>query len=153
MKYKQYLVIFFSTLAIVGVYLAYSAHEKSSCSADCQSKVESVKILPPNDSVKAVGALTGRITLSPTCPVERIPRNPKCAPKPFATILNVFFANGLFLQVHTDQNGVFLLHLPVGHYSISPDVSGPYPRCDLQKVTIISKSTTTLNISCDTGIR
>ena len=101
------------------------------------------------------GVLTGQVTLSPTCPVERIPPDPACAPKPYSTLFDVISnSNTKFsLQVHTDTNGRFFMHLPVGTYTIEPHIEALYPRCQSATVTIAVNATTTENISCDTGIR
>ena len=101
------------------------------------------------------GVLTGQVTLSPTCPVERIPPDPTCAPKPYSTLFDVVSnSNAKFsLQVHTDTNGKFFMHLPVGTYTIEPHIEALYPRCQSAKVDIVINATTTADISCDTGIR
>ena len=101
------------------------------------------------------GVLTGQVILSPICPVERIPPDPACAPKPYSTLFDVVSnSNARFsLQVHTDTNGIFSMHLRAGTYTISPHIEGLYPRCQSAKVDIIVNATTTADISCDTGIR
>ena len=101
------------------------------------------------------GLLTINAWLSPICPVERIPPDPACAPKPYSTLFDVISnSNNKFsLQVHTDTNGVFSMHLPAGTYTIEPHIEGLYPRCQRATVTVAVNATTTENISCDTGIR
>src|SRR5258706_9652825 len=42
----------------------------------------------PNVSSSKSG-ITGRVTLSPTCPVETVPPDPKCAPKPYSTSIYI----------------------------------------------------------------
>ena len=103
----------------------------------------------------AIGLLTGQMTLSPTCPVERIPKDPACESKPFSTLIDVFsLSNSKFsIQVHTGQDGTFYVPLPAGMYRISPYVQALYPICPSIEVAVLENSTTTLNISCDTGIR
>lgn len=46
-------------------------------------------ILPYNSGVR------GAVVLGPTCPAERIPPDPTCAPKPYATCRPPLSKNGL----------------------------------------------------------
>jgi hypothetical protein len=98
------------------------------------------------------GVLTGKVTLSPTCPVERIPPDPSCAPKGFATLLDITRGT-FFVEVHTDAAGKFLMHLPPGTYNITHRSNSIYPNCEKTSAEVKANATTTLNISCDTGIR
>src|SRR5437764_398930 len=34
--------------------------------------------------------VNGQVLLGPTCPVERIPPDPQCAPKPYSTLVTIF---------------------------------------------------------------
>lgn len=100
------------------------------------------------------GTLTGRITLYPVCPVESVTPNPLCEPKPFSTLVDIFQKNKFILQVHTDQNGVYLMNLPVGDYTITPHIDALYPRCPSRQVSLVVNTTTNAkDISCDSGIR
>lgn len=99
------------------------------------------------------GYLTGRVTLSPICPVERIPPDPGCAPKPYAALVDISGMHNFYIQLHADTNGIFRTPLPVGNYTILIHQNSIYPRCDPQNVTLSSGATTTADISCDTGIR
>ena len=102
---------------------------------------------------KETGTLTGQVTLSPTCPVERVPPDPACAPRPYPALVDVSGANNFILEVHANTDGVFLMKLPLGLYQISIRQGSLYPRCDSKNVSITVNSTTTANISCDSGIR
>jgi hypothetical protein len=101
---------------------------------------------------KLKGVLTGTVTLSPTCPVERIPPDPACAPKPYAVIVEIRAVN-FFIQVHADMSGKYYLELPIGNYRVTPYIESLYPICELKEVSVKSNQTTVQNISCDTGIR
>ncbi len=104
-----------------------------------------------NDS--EVGHLTGRVTISPTCPVERIPPEPQCAAKGYS-IQILISSNNFSKQIGSDVNGYFNLFIPDGTYSLKPITSNFYPRCSqIDGVVINKNSTTTANINCDSGIR
>ncbi len=99
-----------------------------------------------------VGLLIGQVTTSPTCPVERMPPDPACAPRPLSSIMTISSA-GTDLQVHTDTNGKFYVPLPTGTYQVFIELNSLYPHCPNETVVIKANATSTLNISCDTGIR
>ncbi len=101
----------------------------------------------------ARGTLTGHITISPTCPVERIPPDPNCAPKSYSTLVDISGAHNFFIEVHTDSNGVYKLELPEGTYTVLTRQTSLYPHCEPKQVSVVSHATTTLDISCDSGIR
>lgn len=112
-------------------------------------------IVPPKTESRtsSVGQLTGTVTLSPTCPVERIPPDPSCAPKPYSTFVSISGVHNFFVQVHTDSEGVFRLSLIPGTYTVIVHQDTIFPRCETKDAVIVAGSTTTTDISCDTGIR
>lgn len=104
------------------------------------------------------GTVIGRVILGPVCPVERIPPDPACAPKPFTTPITIWstWTGSPYTPVFNDANGVFRLSLPSGAYSLaaSPATgSGPYPRCAVTKILVVAKKTQNVTVNCDTGIR
>lgn len=108
-------------------------------------------ISPP----KKFAIVNGKVTLSPVCPVERMPPDPQCAPKPYAINVQAFSAvgNKLIKTVQSDANGDFTVVLPFGDYKIQAVGLNPYPRCSEVAVSIKTGTTISANISCDTGIR
>lgn len=104
------------------------------------------------------GTVIGRVILGPVCPVERIPPDPACAPKPFTTAITIWstWTGSPYTPVFNDANGVFRLSLPPGAYSLaaSPATgSGPYPRCAVTKILVVAKKSQNVTVNCDTGIR
>lgn len=98
----------------------------------------------------------GTITLGPTCPVERIPPDPQCAPKPYATQILVYSKNGstIVATASSDAYGDYVVALPAGSYTIAPRGGGNMPpTCQPVAITITSHVFTAENLSCDTGIR
>jgi hypothetical protein len=101
------------------------------------------------------GILVGQVTLSPICPVERIPPQPECAPKPYQTSVNVTKGsdNTAIATQNSDANGYFRFSIPSGTYNISAGPKNTMPSCPKSTATVKGGTTTTVNISCDTGIR
>lgn len=104
--------------------------------------------------VAGLGTLTGSVTLSPICPVERIPPDPNCAPKPYATKIEALDSNNKIIKTTQSQSdGSFTFTLPAGDYTIQAAGASVYPRCSPVTVTIKPAVTVQADISCDTGIR
>ncbi len=104
------------------------------------------------------GSVNGKVLLSPVCPVERIPPDPACAPKPYITNIQVWSTRtrSLYKSIFTNSVGAFTLSLVPGPYvlQVKKPVNGSlYPRCSETKFLITSKKTLKLTVICDTGIR
>lgn len=110
--------------------------------------------LDSKTTVKNTGVITGRVTLSPICPVERMPPDPQCAPKPYQTKIEVLTSLGgkLIKSTQTSADGSFALTLPLGNYTIQAGGGTMLPRCSPITVSL-KTATTSIDISCDTGIR
>jgi hypothetical protein len=102
--------------------------------------------------------MSGRVTSSPTCPVERYPPDPQCAPRGFRAQIRVRRASDRHLvrSFTTRSDGRFSISLRRGRYLVSarPAAGGSLPRCPSAKaVRVTSGHVTHLAISCDSGIR
>jgi hypothetical protein len=102
-----------------------------------------------------MGVLEGIVTLSPTCPVERMPPDPQCAPRPYVTEVQAVRTSDRKVEglTRTTSEGTFVLDLPAGMYHIRAEGGKVLPQCGETTVTIISGERTHIDISCDTGIR
>lgn len=102
----------------------------------------------------STGTIKGSVTLSPTCPVERMPPEPQCTPKPYQTKIEVFtsLTGKLIKSTQTSADGSFALTLPFGDYTIQAGGGTMLPRCSPITVSL-KTATTAIDISCDTGIR
>lgn len=98
--------------------------------------------------------ISGTVTLSPICPVERMPPEPQCAPKPYQTKIEVFSADGskLIKSTQAGSDGSFTLALPFGNYTIQAGTGAVHPSCSPVAV-LLQTATALVDISCDTGIR
>ncbi len=101
------------------------------------------------------GTVKGRVTLSPVCPVERMPPEPSCAPKPYQTKIEVFLSDGteLVKTVQSQSDGSFTFTIPYGEYNIEAGRGKMYPRCSPVQLSLKTPNPPSVNISCDTGIR
>jgi hypothetical protein len=102
--------------------------------------------------------ISGRVTSSPTCPVERYPPDPQCAPRGFAARVRVRRASDhrLVKTVVTRGDGRFSIALRAGRYLIGarPASGASLPRCPPAKtVRVTSGHMTRVAIDCDSGIR
>lgn len=101
------------------------------------------------------GQLNGRVTLSPICPVETVPPAAACAPKGYQTTVIALVA-GTQKEVGRTTSGAdgkFLLAFLPGRYDIEAVGGATLPRCEVKTVTLVKNATTTVDLSCDTGIR
>ena len=104
------------------------------------------------------GYIFGKVLLGPTCPVERNPPDPQCADKPYETDLFVYGSDmkSVVAKLHSGNPvGSFSATVPVGSYYVGP-VAGAkvLPRCSMSdKIVVTEGATTSVSISCDSGIR
>ena len=113
----------------------------------------------PSPSGGPLGTDTGiRITAvaGPTCPVERVPPDPACAPKPVAnaTIVVADASGRPQGTVVTDAAGTAFIGLSAGMYTVSGQgtagfMGGPEP----QEVDVEDGAPSEVTLSYDTGIR
>lgn len=106
----------------------------------------------------APGELELTAVAGPVCPVETIPADPACEPRPVpgARVLvspgdgrDIVVAEGT-----TDDDGMVRLELPPGDYIVSgADVDGLMGRPDPATVTIAAGELTSVTLAYDTGIR
>lgn len=97
----------------------------------------------------------GEVVLGPTCPVERVPPDPACAPKPYATAISMYRtgSNTPFVIGNSNASGAFAFSLPPGLYTLRAAGGNPLPRCDEVNLTVVPNTYATTTIYCDTGIR
>lgn len=103
----------------------------------------------------AKSGINGKVVIGPTCPVERIPPDPNCAPKPYPTVISISKSATLEIYkiITTDSAAAFKVELPPGTYTFTPQSSGFYPRCSGQEVQVLPNKFTDITLQCDSGIR
>jgi hypothetical protein len=103
--------------------------------------------------LQGVAVLSGRVSLSPTCPVERMPPDPACAPRAYVTDVQATQNDRVVAETRTTSAGEYVLDLPPGSYSIRAKGGNVFPTCIETSVTLAEGERRTEDISCDTGIR
>ena len=103
--------------------------------------------------------ITGHLLAGPTCPVETVPPNPACKPRPVvgATVIATDVAGHEVARVVSDEAGYFWLALAAGTYRLTPQpTSDPMLRAPGSKVVSLgggSPDTAVVDFLYDTGIR
>ncbi len=108
------------------------------------------------DPLPGATGVQGTVTASPTCPVETIPADPACAPRPVAGAVLVFTdaAGREVKRVTSAQDGSFLVELPPGVYQVMAQaVEGLMATPAPMEVKVEAGQPTELQVSYDTGIR
>lgn len=111
---------------------------------------------PPAEPTMTDSGIRGSVLVGPTCPVERIPADPKCADRPLAAKFRVRNAAGdAVKEFSSTDTGTFSFSLPAGKYHIEQISDALYPRMvsDLSDVVVRSGQYTTVTIEFDSGIR
>ncbi len=105
-------------------------------------------------SFRTGSGVRGTVTIGPTCPVERIPPDPRCADRPYQGQLVIKSQDRkISLNVLPDANGMFERELPPGDYTIGPSGNVAYPRAGTQTFTVLPNRYTEVTIQFDSGIR
>jgi hypothetical protein len=92
----------------------------------------------------------------PTCPVETVPPDPNCAPRPVAgAVLIVRDADGREVARTTaGADGSYVVVLPPGSYSVDPQpVEGLLTKAETATVEVLAGDFAQLDWAYDTGIR
>jgi len=113
-------------------------------------------VVPKVTTTSNNSGVRGTVSLGPTCPVQRIPPDPQCADKPYATDIAVYRANSTAIVTtgKSNTNGTFEFSLSPGSYTlVLSGATMKLPRCNDTSVTVLPDVYTTTTISCDTGIR
>ncbi len=104
----------------------------------------------------ARSGVVGVVELGPTCPVERIQPDPRCAPRGYKTTIEIFSKQGnpaVVASVESDADGHFKISLEPGTYLFQPKGENMMPRCVSETVEVKAQGFTYVTFSCDTGIR
>ncbi len=97
--------------------------------------------------------IEGRVTLGPTCPVERIPPDPRCAPKPYQTDVTITGPASFSRDLATDPDGNFRIGLEPGTYQLQARGGQVLPRCSPMTVEVKQGEFAPVTVTCDSGIR
>lgn len=106
----------------------------------------------------ADSAVKGTVLFSPVCPVERIPPDPQCAPRPGVADIQLVRPNGtVAAQGRAGSDGQFNVVVAPGTYAIRATAPAPGPGkgCQVEpaQVTVVARAVALAAVLCDTGIR
>ncbi len=163
--YSRYLALFFFTIVFpIWTFYLGTQYEKALIADNFQTVVIPVQkggekssttpVVTTGDTSILDSGIKGTVTIGPTCPVERIPPDPNCAPKSYAASLvaiNRITASQTTFKSLSD--GTFTVNLIPGDYSIRNASSGVLPRMEDQEITVYPHKYTELNVQFDSGIR
>jgi hypothetical protein len=109
------------------------------------------------DASGAGSGIRGRVTSSPTCPVQRTPPDPACAPRGFAARVRIVRVSDgrVVARLGASGDGRFSVALAPGRYRVTASAaSGSPPTCpSAVNSTVRSGRYTRVAIDCDSGIR
>lgn len=99
----------------------------------------------------------GHVVAGPTCPVQRVPPQPGCAPRPLAATLQFRRVGARrATTVRSSANGAFSVRLAAGDYVLRalPHAGSPLPRPPApMHVRVRVGRYTSVTVSYDSGIR
>jgi hypothetical protein len=105
----------------------------------------------------AGSGLSGTVVFGPVCPVERIPPDPQCAPRPGAADIRLVAADGsVAARATAGTDGRFALAVPPGTYRVEAVAAAPGPGrgCQAEPAMVtVADTVVTVAVTCDTGIR
>jgi hypothetical protein len=100
--------------------------------------------------------IAGIAVAGPVCPVETVPPDPGCAPRPVAGAVLVIRdgAGSEVARTTTEADGSFFVELPAGDYLVEPQpVEGLLGTAPALEVTVVDGIPAQVQIEYDTGIR
>jgi hypothetical protein len=100
--------------------------------------------------------ISGSAVAGPVCPVETVPPDPDCAPRPVAGAVIVVRddAGSEIARTTTEADGSFFVELPLGDYLLEPQgVEGLMGTAAPLEVTVAEGIGAQVQIEYDTGIR
>jgi len=96
----------------------------------------------------------GVVTIGPSCPVERMPPDPKCADRPQAATFSIDTPAGAHVaDVSSGADGEFTMRLPADTYVISLRGTAAMPTMAAQTFVVSGNKYTELVLKLDSGIR
>src|SRR5262249_49502625 len=102
-------------------------------------------------SGRSVAVVEGKVTAGTTCPVERADH--PCPPRPGLATIEAAVGTRVVVSTRSEADGTYRLELPIGSYTLTADTGSSFPRCVPTQLNVVAVAPTTVDISCDSGIR
>jgi hypothetical protein len=116
--------------------------------------------VPPDAWPSPIGAgktgIAGIALAGPVCPVETVPPDPNCAPRPIVGVVVLIRDRGgsEVARVETAADGTFFAELPAGDYVVEPQpAEGLMGTAGAVEVTVTDGGAAQIQLDYDTGIR
>jgi len=97
------------------------------------------------------GGVQGRVTSSPTCPVEI--QGSACPPAVWTGTVRATASDGAAHETTTGADGSYRLALQPGTYTVTPVVAGGGPPTAKPITVVVTDSMQTVDLQVDSGIR
>jgi hypothetical protein len=109
----------------------------------------------PSASTSTTTGIRGKATAGPVCPVERIPPESGCAPRPVVgAVIVISSASGKEVaRATTASDGGYHVSLPAGTYTVTPEGTAGMMRAPGPQSVTVGDGMATLDLAYDTGIR
>ncbi len=144
MYYRFFL--FFSAVVLVGVGCAQNGKIFSSPGAGTHAALVQPRVI-------ATG-VRGLVLVGPSCPVEKMPPDGKCAPHPLEIALVVSADGKEVARGMSGTDGRFSFTLAPGEYHIAPAKnSAIFPRVASRDFVVTHAGFTEVTLEADSGIR
>lgn len=96
----------------------------------------------------------GSAVIGPSCPVQRMPPDPRCADRPYAATFAIQTPSGVRVAtVSSGADGSFSARLPPGSYVIRLQSAAVMPSMPPQTFSVRANSYTAVRLSLDSGMR
>ena len=143
--YSRFL-IFFTAVILVGA----GCVQNGKIFASSGSGVNAPLVQP---RVIATG-VRGVVLVGPSCPVQKMPPDPKCAPHPLESALVVSVDGKEVAQGTSGADGRFSFALAPGEYHIAPAKNAAiFPRVASRDFVVTHAGFTEVTLEADSGIR
>ena len=110
---------------------------------------------PSTSAAAGTSGIRGKATAGPICPVERVPPDSACTPRPvIGAVIVVQDASGHEVgRATTASDGTYLVVVPAGTYTVAPEKTSGIMRAPGPQSVTVTDGVTVLDLSYDTGIR